>query len=152
MIDISQKAGFNVEFIDSSNDPDFLGNLENGTYDIVADVAITPEREEQFLFTDVEMGTNNSTLAVRADDNRWDYGNIEQVSGMKIGVLATYANNEEFRKWCKKHEVSPEITEYETLTDMTEALRNKEIDGEVSSIANGEDYTVEFRIIMQLFR
>jgi signal transduction histidine kinase/CheY-like chemotaxis protein len=149
MIDISQKAGFNVEFIDSSNDPDFLGNLENGTYDIVADVAITPEREEQFLFTDVEMGTNNSTLAVRADDNRWDYGNIEQVSGMKIGVLATYANNEEFRKWCKKHEVSPEITEYETLTDMTEALRNKEIDGEVSSIANGEDYTVEFRIIMK---
>jgi ABC-type amino acid transport substrate-binding protein len=102
------EGGFQVEFIDSSADPDFLANLDNGTYDIVADVKITPEREKQYLFTDESMGTNNSSLIVRADDNRWEYGDIDQISGMKIGVLSTYANNADFRAWCAKHSVSPD--------------------------------------------
>ena len=152
MIDISQKAGFDVEFIDSSADPDFMGNLDNGTYDIVADVAITPEREEQYLFTDEEMGTNNSTLTVRTDDNRWDYGNIEQISEMKIGVVSTYSNNAEFRSWCQKHDVSPEITEYKTITDMTDALRNGELDGEVISVVGGEDYSEQYRTILKFLQ
>jgi signal transduction histidine kinase/ActR/RegA family two-component response regulator len=149
MIDISQKAGFNVEFIDSSSDPDFLRNLDNGTYDIVADVAITPEREEQYLFTDEDMGTNNSTLAVRADDNRWEYGEIDQISHMKIGVLSTYANNADFRAWCAKHYVDPSITEYKTIADMTGALQGGEIDGGVYSAIAGEDYTKQFRTILK---
>jgi len=149
MIDISQKAGFQVEFIDSSMDPDFLENLDNGTYDIVADVAVTPERETQFLFTDEKMGTNNSTLVVRADDNRWDYGNISQISDMKIGVLSSYANNTEFRTWCGKHFVSPLITEYKTIDDMTEALQSSEIDGGIYSVLGGENYTTQFRAILK---
>lgn len=148
MIDISQKAGFNVEFVDSSDDPDFLGNLVNGTYDIVADVNITPEREKQYLFTDESMGTNTSTLVIRADDNRWEYGDIDQISDMQIGVLATYANNADFRAWCVKHKVTPRITEYQTITDMTEALQSSQIDGGVYSIL-GDDYTREFRAILK---
>jgi len=149
MIDISQKAGFDVEFIDSSADPDFLENLENGTYDIVADVSITPERETQFLFTDENMGTITSTLAVRTDDNRWGYGNIEQISGMKIGVLTTYANNADFRSWCSKHSVAPRIIEYKTFDDMTAALQSGEIDSGVYSAVSGEDYTKQFRTILK---
>src|SRR5574344_3168951 len=33
MIAVAQKAGFDLTFVDSSRDPAFLGNLENGTYD-----------------------------------------------------------------------------------------------------------------------
>ena len=149
MIDISQKAGFNVEFIDSSADPDFLANLDNGTYDIVADVKITPEREKQYLFTDESMGTNNSSLIVRADDNRWEYGDIGQISGMKIGVLSTYANNADFRAWCTKHSVNPQITEYKAFADMTEALQSGEIDGGVYSAIAGDEYTKQFRTILK---
>ncbi|MCI2048704.1 MAG: transporter substrate-binding domain-containing protein [Lachnospiraceae bacterium] len=149
MISIAQKADFDVEFIDSGADPDFLGNLDNGTYDMVADVAITPEREEKYLFTDESMGSINNTLAVRADDNRWDYGNIDQVSNMKIGTVATYANNSDFRTWCSKHRVTPVIIEYKDTDTMTSALKNGEIDGEVYSAASGEDYTSQFRTIMK---
>jgi L-cystine transport system substrate-binding protein len=149
MIGISQKAGFSVEFIDSSDDPDFLANLDNGTYDIVADVKITPEREKKYLFTDESMGTNNSSLIVRADDNRWEYGDIDQISGMKIGVLATYANNADFRAWCEKHSVNPLITEYKAFADMTEALQGGEIDGGVYSAIAGDKYTRQFRTILK---
>jgi signal transduction histidine kinase/CheY-like chemotaxis protein len=152
MVCISQKAGFDVEFIDSNSDPDFLGNLNNGTYDIVADVAITPEREKQFLFTDETIGTNNSTLLIRADDNRWEYGDIDQIAGMKIGVLSTYANNADFRSWCAKHDISPQITEYKTFTDMTAALQGSEIDGGVYSTIGGEDYIKQFRTILKFLQ
>src|SRR5574344_246363 len=49
MISVAQKAGFDLSFIDSSCDPDFLGGLADGTYDIVADVIVTPERAGKFL-------------------------------------------------------------------------------------------------------
>ena len=148
MINIAQKAGFDVEFVDSGSDPDFLGNLDNGTYDIVADVTVTPEREAKYLFTDELMGISN-TLAVRADDNRWDYGDIDQLSKMKVGVLATYANNADFRAWCAKHRVTPQIVEYENLDLMTAALQSGAIDGEVYSAISGEDFTRYFRTIMK---
>lgn len=149
MIDISQKAGFNAEFVDSSNDPAFLENLDNGTYDIVADITVTPEREENYLFTDEMMGTTTNTLAVRADDNRWDYGNIDQISDMKIGVLSTYANNADFRAWCTKHDIVPEIAEYENIDALTAALRDGEVDAEIYSAISGEDYMTQFRTILK---
>ena len=148
MINIAQKAGFSVEFVDSGNDPDFLANLDNGTYDIVADVAITPEREKNYLFTDEVMQVSN-TLAVRADDSRWDYGDIDHISEMKIGVLATYANNADFRAWCAKHRIAPQITEYKNIDLMTAALQSGQIDGAVYSAVSGEDYTQNFRTILK---
>lgn len=149
MISVAQKAGFRLEFIDSANDPDFLGNLENGTYDIVADVVKTPEREEKYLFTDEAIGSINNTLAVRAEDSRWDYGNIDQIAQMKIGVLSSYANNADFRKWCQKHGFTASIREYENIEKMTAGLKTGEVDGEVYSAVYGEQYTAEFRTILK---
>jgi signal transduction histidine kinase len=149
MINIAQRAGFRVEFVDSGNDPDFLGNLDNGTYDIVADVSITPERREHYLFTDEIMGTINNTLSVRADDNRWDYGNIDQISRMKIGVLSSYANNADFRAWCGEHGITPAISEYGNTDAMHAALKSGEIDGEVCSAVGGSQYAQAFRTILK---
>jgi len=149
MISVAQKAGFQVEFVDSSSDPDFLGNLDRGVYDIVADVAITPEREKQYLFTDESMGSINNTLAVRAADSRWDYGSIDQLSRMSVGVVSTYANNAHFRSWCAVHQVHPRIVEYENIDQMTAALQSGKIDGEVYSAPNGESYTSQFRTILK---
>ena len=59
-----------------------MGNLEKGKYDIVADVVKTSDRKNSYLFTDEPIGTINSTLAIRADDDRWSYGNITQLNRM----------------------------------------------------------------------
>ena len=149
LTNVAQRAGFRVEFIDSANDADFLGNLDNGTYDIVADVVKTPEREADYLFSDTALGTKNNNLAVRADDDRWDYGNIEQISRMRVGVIASYANNGEFRQWCALRGVTPQIIEFENIGMMTAALSAGEIDGEVYSTMYGKGYTREFRTVME---
>lgn len=149
LIAISQKAGFNLEFVDSSQDPDFLGNLDAGIYDIVADIVMTPERIRKYSFTDTPIGNTNNTLSVSMDDDRWEYGNIEQISKMKIGVLTTYANNRDFRVWCGNHSVSPVITEYQNTKQMTAALLGHEIDGGVYSTINNAEYAAKIRTIMK---
>jgi len=131
MLDIAQKAGFNVEFIDSSTDADLFEHIDDGTYDILTDMAKGESFRDDYLFTDESISTTTSTLAVRSDDSRWDYGNIDQLSQMKIGVIGLYETNKDFRTWCTKHAVTPKITEYQDFEEMTAALENGEIDGEL---------------------
>jgi len=150
MISIAQKAGFDLQFIDSTTDPDFLGGLDDGRYDIVADVVETPERAREYLFTEEAIGSTNSTMAVRADDDRWDYGNIEQLSRMKVGVIASYAHNAAFRAWCAEHGVAPAITEYQDVEQMTAALRDKQIDAEVYTAIYSADDSAGLRTVMKL--
>jgi ABC-type amino acid transport substrate-binding protein len=150
LINIAQRAGFSVEFIDSANDPDFLSNLDNGVYDVVCDVVKTPEREANYLFSDTALGTMNNILTVRADDDRWEFGNIEQISSMKVGILRTYANNEEFRSWCSLRGVTPSIVEYDDYEEMTAALKKGDIDSILYSLMYGTDYTKNFRTVLQL--
>jgi len=150
LLNIAQREGFTVEFIDSANDPDFLENLDSGKYDIVCDVIKTPEREAHYLFNDAALGVMDNTLSVRQEDDRWDYGNIAQISDMRIGVLSSYANNAEFRDWCARRGLTPALTEYESIENMTAALAGGEIDGEIYSMMYGQDYTKNFRTILQL--
>lgn len=150
MISIAQKAGFDLQFIDSTTDPDYLGGLDDGRYDIVADVVKTPERVREYRFTEEAIGTTNSTMAVRADDDRWDYGNVEQISRMKVGVIASYANNAAFRTWCAEHDVSPAITEYRDIEQMTAALLDKQIDAEVYTAIYSTDHSAGLRTVMKI--
>ena len=149
MINVAQRAGFQVEFVDSLLEPDFLGELDRGTYDIVADVVRTPEREQHYLFTDESIGYTSSTLAVRSDDERWDYGNSEQVANMRIGVIASYANNRAFRHWCETHGVVPEVIEYSDISQMTAALLAGNIDGEVYTAVYEQERDDRLRTIMR---
>ena len=150
MLDIAQKAGFNVEFIDSTTDVDLFEHLDDGTYDILADMAQGADFKDNYLFTDEMIGTALSTIAVRADDDRWDYGNIEQLGQMKIGVIEGYATNADFRAWCAEHGIAPEIVEYPDIKVMSEALENGEIDGELYLAADGASYAEKFHTILRV--
>jgi len=149
MIDIAQKAGFKVEFVDSTTDVDLFKHLDDGTYDILADMAKGPDFKDHYLFTDEVIGTAYSTLAVRADDSRWDYGNVDQISRMKIGVIGLYQTNSDFRVWCTEHGVSPEIVEYSDIAAMSAALEGGEIDGELYLAEDGAGYAEKFHTILK---
>ena len=149
LTNIAQRAGFKVTFIGSSTDPDFMGSLDNGTYDIVTNVVKTPEREENYLFNDDALGTTDATLAVRADDDRWEYGNIEQVSRMKVGVVASYAYNAAFRSWSTAHGVTLQIIEYPSIDQMGAALAGNQIDAEVYAATYDISGTKTTRSVLQ---
>lgn len=149
MINVAQRAGFSPEFIDSANDDDFLGNLDRGVYDIVADVGRTPEREEKYLFSDMVQGTAYSTLAVRRNDNRWIFGDINQVSKMRIGLISSYTINALFRKWCDDRGVTPVIVEYPSIEALSAALESGDIDAEIYTAMYEKEGEAKFRTIMK---
>lgn len=139
LTNIAQRKGLTLRFVDSVNDPDFLANLENGTYDITTEIVKTPAREESFLFSGTALGnTSSATLAVLANNDNWEYGDIEQLSRMRIGLITTFAANETFRTWCAKCGVTPTLIEYPTIDAMSAALVSGEIDGEVYSSNVGD--------------
>jgi len=150
MINVAQRAGFKPMFIDSANDADFLGNLNRGVYDIVADVVRDPERDQNYLFSDAVQGTEYATLAVRLDDDRWIYGNVDQVSHMKIGLIASYTINSVFRKWCTQRGVTPTIIEYPDIESLLAALENSEIDAELYTVMYDKEGLAKCRPIMKI--
>lgn len=149
MTNISIRAGFKVEFIDSTLDPDFLGSLDRGVYDIVADVVKNPAREARYLFGENEQGSSSATLAVRADDERWEFGNVNQLSHMTVGLVRSNANSGEFSVWCRAHGVSPAIRYFPDIPEMSRALRSGAIDGEVYGVLYGREIQNNPRTIMQ---
>lgn len=149
MTAIAQKAGFNIAFVDSGEDADFMENLNKGKYDILADIVQTDERRDNFLFNDETIGSIYNILSVRAEDDRWDYGNVNQVADMKIGILSSYANNKDFRDWCSTHGISPAIQEYENISSLIEALGSGEIDGAVHSTAFDETIRNQYRTVLK---
>ena len=149
MINVAQRAGFTPVFIDSANDADFMGNLDRGVYDIVADVIKSPERLQKYLFSEETLGRTPSTMAVRYDDDRWEYGNIEQVSRMRVGLIATYTINNLFRQWCKERKVTPVIVEYPNIEALSEALQNRAIDAEIYTVIYEKEGKTKSRTIMK---
>jgi signal transduction histidine kinase len=148
MLSVAQRAGFKAIFIDSATDPDFLGNLDKGVYDIVADVAKTPQREQQYSFSDTVQGLASSTMAVRPNDDRWQYGDISQLSQMKIGVIASYFINGSFRAWCIERGLTPTIVEYTDIDSLSKALEAGEIDAEIYTALFEKEGKAKFRTIL----
>jgi len=148
MLSVAQRAGFKAVFIDSATDPDFLGNLDKGVYDIVADVAKTTQREQQYSFSDTVQGLASSTMAVRSNDDRWQYGDINQLSQMKIGVIASYFINASFRAWCIDRGITPTIVEYTDIDSLSKALETGEIDAEIYTALFEKEGKAKFRTIL----
>jgi signal transduction histidine kinase len=151
LTNIAQRTGLKFEYVDSTLDADFLENLKKGKYDVLADIVKTPEREKEFIFNDATLGYMNTNFVVRLNDDRWEYGDVEQISRMKVGLLATYSYNRDFRAWCAKRKLTPRIFEFKDIAEMTKALESGKIDGEVYTAMYGKDYMLKFRPIMKMF-
>jgi len=141
---IAQTAGFRLEFCDMPSAYEGLHRLKTGSLDMLADMAKTPERERNFIFSEYEQGNSGTSLFVRQDDDRWDYGSSDQIKSMKISCEHGNIAAIDLRSWCHQYGFSPDIREYNTADEAMDAVRRGERDGFVE----GEDYREGFRTIL----
>lgn len=128
MTNISQRVGFKVEFIDSSNDNNFLNNLNAGKYDVVNWMRLKSVTVKMNSFL-VIIFRNYLLQAcwLEKDDDRWDYGNIEQI--LKCGlVIRNYANSVDFKLGVKAVKLRQRLKNMLDFDEMALALKNNEID------------------------
>ncbi|MDE6775260.1 MAG: transporter substrate-binding domain-containing protein, partial [Ruminococcus sp.] len=111
---------------------EMLEMLKNGEIDVVTSARKTPEREEQFAFSD-PIGRNNTVISVRRDNNQFHGRNYETYDGMTVGLLTGSSQNQKFMDFAEEHDFSYSAKEYDNSDDLTNALQNGDVDAIISS-------------------
>ncbi len=110
-------------------DVDFAGRIpaiESGKYDFTTDMNVTPEREEQVLFSDptsyggIVLGVRSSDLAQGAPKS----ADIAALNGRRAGVITGSFHDSVIAEAFPASGVS----QYNAYTDMVEALKTEKID------------------------
>lgn len=141
---IAQTAGFRVEFIEFESSKGGLAALENNEIDMLADIAKTPEREGRYLFCEYEQGNSSTNIFVPQEDDRWIYGDAQQIKRMTLGAERDNIAGVDLRKWCQQYGFEPTLIEYDTAEKAIAAVKSGEVDGYV----DGEDALDGFRSIL----
>lgn len=105
---------------------DCLQMLMNGEIDIMSGIMRTETRESMVLFSDVSVSNTQNKLYCRADSDMF-YEDYEQFDGCKVALMRGTLH-EELDRYCEAHNFDITIVEYDSLTDMEEALMKGEVD------------------------
>jgi signal transduction histidine kinase len=141
---IAQTAGFQVRFAEEESVKQALKDLADGKIDMLADIAKTPERERNYLFSEYEQGSVGTNIFVREDDSRWDYENTEQLKTMTFSCEKGNIAESDFRYWCSQYGIIPRIVLFDSGTEAAEAVTDGKADGYI----DGEDFLDGFRSIL----
>ncbi len=111
---------------------DCLDMLQRGEVDVVTSVSKTPEREELFLFSQKDIGTNSTIFTVKAGNTDVVKGDYSTYNGLKIGMLEGNSKNDTFAEFAQgKFQYRPQY--FETEDELSKALA----DGTVEAIVSG---------------
>lgn len=147
IVDGTVRAGYGVDFLTllrrySNLNYEYVGYentwkemqtmLLNGEIDLVTSARKTPEREEKFAFS-LPIGTSNTQLSVRADDDRYEVGDFEHFDGMVVGMLAGSTRNEDMAEFADDKGFSYTVKTYAGEAQLTNALEAGEVDAVVAS-------------------
>ncbi|MGM9600311.1 MAG: ATP-binding protein [Faecousia sp.] len=106
--------------------------LRDGQIDMVTSARKTSQREKEFAFSN-PIGTSFAELCVRSDDSRYQHNDYGSFDGMTIGVLRANSRNDDLATLAREKGFTYYAVEYDEEAELTEALRNGEVDGIVAS-------------------
>lgn len=99
--DLAAYTGWKYEYVEGSW-PELMQMLKDGEIDLLSDVSITPERENEMLFSSYSMGTESYYLYVSNMDTGIDQTDYSTLEGKRIGVNAGSVQADLFHEWAKK--------------------------------------------------
>ncbi len=123
---------------------DCLKLLKEGKLDIVTSTSKTPEREEDFLFSDKDIGTNSTIFTVKAGNDKVIKGDYKTYDGLSIGMLDGNSKNKIFEEFADG-KFNFTVKYYNNDDALTSALENGEVDGIVTGSlrAMGNEWLIE---------
>ena len=121
--------------------------LRNGDVDIYTAAKITPEREEEFVFSKHPAITSTTCMNVKRGNSTVVAGDYSTYNGLKIGLLQRHTYNDKFIQFTKEKGFDCSIVYYTTPTDLSNAL----IDGEVDALVNSYIRTPEDETTIENF-
>lgn len=130
---LSRYTNLNFEYVGYDKSWDEMQKmLENGEIDMVTSMHYTADRVQQFGFS-TYIGFSNTIMTVRNDNTTIKLENYADFDGMKVGFLANSSRNEKFRTYAEDHDFQYKPVYFEDQEEMTDALKNGEVDAIVTS-------------------
>lgn len=127
--ELAKQTDLKFEFVDAVSWPGAYEMLVNGEIDLLPAVYRTEERENVMKFVTLPMCNIYTTLNVRMDDGRYDYEDFSGFEGMKVGIIRGGVDGENFKAFCREHNVNLEILEYNETEELLNALEENAVDG-----------------------
>ncbi len=126
-------GGWSYEYVGyDSSYSEALDMLRDGEVDIVTSVSKTPEREEEFLFSDQDIGSNSTIFTVKAGNEDIVEGDYSTYDHAVVGMLEGNSKNENFERFAKEHDFSFEPVYFGEQDELSDALQSGEVDAAVT--------------------
>ncbi len=109
-----------------------LDMLRSGEVDIVTSVSRTPQREEEFLFSDQDIGVNSTIFTVKAGNEDIVEGDYATYDGISVGMLEGNSKNANFERFAQTHGFTFRPVYYAEQPDLSAALQNGDVDAAVT--------------------
>lgn len=106
--------------------------LLDGEIDIMSGLAMTDARKEQMLFSNYTVTSSQNELYAREQDDELYYESFDSFDGRRVAIMRGTLPND-LNTYCERHGFSVELVEYDSPTDMYEALENGAVDMMYSS-------------------
>ena len=106
--------------------------LRRGEIDLYTAAKITPERQEEFVFSSHPAITSTTCMNIKVGNTRVTPGDYSTYNGLRIGLLQRHTYNDSFIDWANEKGFAYTIRYYDTPTDLANAL----VDGEVDALVN----------------
>lgn len=141
---IAQQAGFKVKIVPIDPSDNVISYLSTGKVDMLGDLIRTTERANKYYYSEYEQGNVSCSVIVKNNNNKYDYGDIGELSNMKIGTF-TSAVRKIFDKWRNEHGLKCSEKSYSNLSDSLKALNSGDVDGVVIGAEYMKGYKTIFR-------
>lgn len=140
---LAEKMGMEVEICNVGWDGIFAG-LEKGDYDVVISaVTITPERLEDFIFSDPYI-ENWQSIVVMSDAEKKPASPAE-LEGLRVGYQEETTSDIYLTNYIKENGITVETSEYATVMNAYEDLAAGRLDAVISDSTVAARYIAEDR-------
>ncbi len=137
-------TGWSYEFVEV--DYFFEGSqmLADREIDLLAPCMMTAEREKQFLFSELDFGTEYTVLVTDKDNDDLYYEDYKNFQGITVALVEGYPMCDYFKQYMGENLFTSELVYYDTPTEALLAVQNGEVDAAVTSQMAIED---EYKIL-----
>ncbi len=126
-------AGWSYEYVGyDASYAEALNMLKSGEVDIVTSVSKTPERQEEFLFSNQSIGVNSTIFTVKSGNRDFVEGDYATYDGAVVGMLEGNSKNANFERFAEENGFSFTPVYFATQDELSAALQSGEVDASVT--------------------
>lgn len=135
---IAERTGWNYKYKKADSWSDAVAMLDEGEIDLLAPAQMTAERAAEYGFS-TQLGKDYGAILALRSRNDLIYDDFEHMSTLKFGVEKGTSYVGLLEQYAASNGFEPDMTFYDSYTELFAALRNGEIDAAIHNIMRAEN-------------